>query len=100
MVVQGGLFADNKVSVDIDRDDDLTVNAVRVVGESDSYRRLLASKRQTGQVCSASHIGIELHTQLKEPKAPPIVIKDIEFTGFSHLNCIDAVPFSMDASVR
>jgi hypothetical protein len=99
MVVQGGLFADNKVNVDTDRDEFVTVDAAKVVGESDSYRNLMVRKRLADRVCRNAHIGIELHTQLKTPKAPPIVIKNVEFSGFSHLTCADALPFSMDPSV-
>jgi hypothetical protein len=100
MVVQGGLYADNTVSVDIDRDKNVTVQAAAIVGESESYRRLLVSKRLTSKVCRASHIGLELHTQLRDPKAPPIVIKGVVFSGFSHLSCPNAVPISLDSSVR
>ena len=100
MVVQGGLFADNKVSVDIDRDEFVTVDAANVVGESVSYRNLMARKKQTDRVCQNSHVGIELHTQMKTPKAPQIAIKDVTFSGFSHMTCADALPFLMDPSVR
>jgi hypothetical protein len=100
IVVEGGLFADNKISIDVDRDEFVTVDGPTIIGESESYRQYLASKRLTSQVCSNSHIGVELHTQLRTPKAPPIVIKDVVFSGFSHMNCADAVPFSLDGSVR
>lgn len=99
IVVQGGVFADNKISVDIDRDELTTVDAATIIGESNSYRQYLSRKQQTSKVCNSPHIGLELHTQLKSQKAPPIVIKDINFSGFSHLNCADAVPIMMDGSV-
>jgi hypothetical protein len=99
ILVQGGLFADNTVSVDVDHDDNVTVNGVTVIGESESYRKYLAAKKLTSKVCGNSHIGIELHTQLKTPKEPIIVIKNIKFSGFSHMNCSNAVPFSLDDSV-
>lgn len=99
IIVQGGVFADNKISVDIDRDELTTVDDVTIIGESSSYRQYLARKQQTSQVCSSSHIGLELHTQLKSQKAPPIIIKDLKFSGFSHMNCANAVPITMDGSV-
>ena len=99
IVVQGGVFADNKISVDIDRDELTTVDAATIIGESSSYRKYLAAKQQTSKVCGSSHIGLELHTQLKSQKAPPIIVKDVKFSGFSHMNCADAVPIMMDGSV-
>ena len=99
MVIQGGVFADNKVSVDIDRDELTTVDDVTIIGESSSYRQYLARNQQTSKVCISSHIGLELHTQLKSQRAPPIIIKDVKFSGFSHMNCANAVPIMMDGSV-
>ena len=99
IVVQGGLFADNKVSVDIDREELTTVDAATIIGESSSYRQYLASKQQTSKICNSPHIGLELHTQMKSQKAPPILVKDVKFSGFSHINCADAVPIMMDGSV-
>jgi hypothetical protein len=88
------------LNVDIDRDELITVNSAKVIGESDSYRGYLASKGRAGLVCNSAHLGIELHTQLKSQRAPPITIKDVVFSGFSHMNCADALPFTMDGSVR
>jgi hypothetical protein len=97
--VQGGIFADNTVSVDVDHVDNVTVSAATVIGESESYRQYLATKNLASKVCGNSHFGIELHTQLKTPKQPTIVINDVTFSGFSHLNCANAFPFTMDDSV-
>jgi hypothetical protein len=76
-----------------------TVDSATIIGESTSYRQYLAAKQQTSKVCTNSHIGLELHTQLKSPKAPPILVKNVDFSGFSHLNCANAIPISMDGSV-
>lgn len=100
IVVKGGLFADNMLGVDIDRDDAIRIEDTKVIGESDSYRSLMAAKRLDTKVCNNPHIGIELHTQLRAPRAMGIVIKNVEFTGFSHIPCSDAVPFLLDSSVR
>ena len=99
IVVKGGLFADNKINVDIDKDESTRLEDTKIIGESDSYRRLLVAKRLDQKVCDASHIGVELHTQLLTPKAKGIVINNVQFSGFSHIPCNDAIPFSMDSSV-
>jgi hypothetical protein len=100
IVVQGGLFADNVIGIDIDKDDAIRVVGAKVIGESDSFRNLMLAKKLDKQVCNSPHIGIELHTELRTAKDTGIAISDVVFSGFGHIPCSDAVPFSMDSSVR
>lgn len=99
VVVKGGLFADNMIGVDIDRDDNTRLVDSKVVGESVSYRNLMVAKQQSDKVCNSPHVGVELHTQLLTAKNKAIAIDNVEFSFFSHIRCNDAVPFSLDSSV-
>ena len=99
VAVIGGLFADSMVAIDIDRSEDVRVDGAVIIGESESYRMLMNSKRLDKFVCYSPHIGIELHTWKNDHNKDNIVIENVRFSGFSHIPCSDAVPFSVDDTV-
>ena len=99
VVVQGGIYADNKFGIDIDRAENIKVDGARVIGESESYRALIERARLSKFVCNAPHRGIELHTRKQDPENEGVLIENVDFSGFDHLPCADAVPFSMDDTV-
>jgi hypothetical protein len=99
VTVTGGLFADNMLGVDIDRDDTTKLVNSKVIGESDSYRALMAAKRLSEKVCNDPHIGVELHTEMLTEQSKSIAIENVEFSKFSHVRCSDAVPMQYDSSV-
>jgi len=61
-VIEASLFADNDVGVDVDRTDGVIVRNTVVIGESQSYRDLMA-RQDVDDVCSHGQlIGIDMHT--------------------------------------
>ena len=101
VAVIGGIFADSNVAIDIDRSEGVRVDGAEIVGESDSYRKLMLSNRLDSFVCFAPHIGIELYTAKTEYEYENknIVIENVRFSGFGHIACNDALIFSMDDTV-
>ena len=99
VTVVGGIFADSKVAIDIDRAEEVRVDGALIIGESESYRKLMESKRLDKFVCFSPHIGIELHTWKNDKNNENVVIENVRFTGFSHLPCNDSLPFQMDDTV-
>jgi hypothetical protein len=100
LLLEGGLFADNQIGIVIDRSDDIRIDGASVTGESDSYHALMVAKRLDKFICNAPHIGMQLHTFLNNPDEKGEVIVNIVFSGFSHIPCSDAVPFTLDNTVR
>ena len=99
IAVIGGIFADSKVAIDIDRAEDIRVVGALIIGESESYRKLMEFKRLDKLVCNSQHVGIELHTWKNDYDNENVVIENVRFSGFSHLPCNDSLPFLMDDTV-
>lgn len=99
VAIIGGIFADSIVAIDIDRSQDVRIDGAEIIGESESYGKLMKSKRLDSFVCFAPHVGIELHTGKTEYDNEKVVIENVQFSGFGHIPCTDALIFSMDDTV-
>ena len=67
--VDQGLFADNNLSIDLDRAEGIEVTNTRVIGMSPSYKALMdrSPARSIEPICERNErIGIDLHTWQKE----------------------------------
>lgn len=97
----GGVFSDNEISIDIDRAEDIRVVGAVVIGQSESFRSYLESKNLNRLICSQPHIGIDIHTWKDgQGKADiSLILENINFSGFRHIPCDTAFPFSMDRRV-
>lgn len=93
------VFADNAVGIDIDRSEDFVLRNNTFIGQSDSYRRILEQNRLDRHVCSASHVGLEIHTHRDKIIHNGLVVNDCSFTGYAQLPCEDAIPIRMDDKV-
>ena len=60
--IEGGLFADNRVQIDIDRSPSCSVNSATVIGYSDEFRNIKETTKVRGHCPSSWPLrGIELH---------------------------------------
>ena len=99
LVIANGLFADNNVGVDIDRAEGIVVRDTVIIGESDSYRNLMA--RQTvGIVCRQRELkGLDLHTWKLLKEFGGATIMNVKFSGFGKVACNFPSSIHMDDMV-
>ncbi|KAL7580949.1 hypothetical protein ACA910_005765 [Epithemia clementina (nom. ined.)] len=80
-VVQGGIFADNRNQVDLDRGDTILMNATRIIGSTDRYREIVIA-----QGVASYHqdriVGLELHQFVRDPSHKGLTVQNISFEGF------------------
>jgi hypothetical protein len=87
ILVQNSLFADNNIGIDIDRAEGIEIRDTVIIGESQSYRRLM-ERQDVGPVCSQRKVvGIDLHTWTIFQGYGGSNLRNIDFEGFSNTAC-------------
>jgi hypothetical protein len=98
IVVTNGLFADNNIGVDIDRAAGIVVSDTVIIGESESYRQLMA--RQTVEPVCRRHekviVGLDLDTWKVDEEFAGAKIINVDFSGFSNVTCRDSASIRFD----
>jgi hypothetical protein len=99
IVISNGLFADNNIGVDIDRAEAVVVRDTVIIGESPSYRQLMA--RQTvGEVCKQRTLkGLDLHTWKVNTDRNGVKITNVDLSGFKNVACDFASSIHIDDHV-
>ena len=97
--IEGGLFADNRQGVEIDRADDIVMENSVIVGVSPAFREQLASKGITKTCRQLMLIGLEHHTWKMDYQNGGSYINNITFTGFADSGCPEAKPIYVDYRV-
>lgn len=93
------LFADNWLGIDIERSEAINVTNTIVIGESDSYRQLMA-RQSVPKVCLRNKlVGMELGTW-QNKMAPGQFISNVTFSGFTNVACAIPKTISFDDLVR
>jgi hypothetical protein len=93
------LFADNWLGIDIERSEAINVTNTIVIGESDSYRQLMA-RQSVPIVCLRNKlVGMELGTW-QNKMAPGHFISNVTFSDFNNVACAIPKTISFDALVR
>jgi hypothetical protein len=93
ITVANSLFADNYIGIDIDRAEGIEVQKTIIVGESDSYRTLMA-RQNVEPACdprSGDQIGLQLYTWKVNTILAGAKITDVEFHGFDDTSACDKV---------
>ena len=99
IVIVNGLFADNNIGVDIDRAQGIAVSDTVIIGESASYRQLMA-RQPVGTVCSRGELkGLDLHTWKLDKEHGGVTITNVDFSGFSKAACDFPSSIHMDDMV-
>lgn len=99
ILIQNSLFADNNIGIDIDRAEGIEVRDSVIIGESDSYRRLM-ERQEVDRVCSRNKvIGIDLHTWTIFQGFGGSTLKNIDISGFSNTACPQPRALNMDDHV-
>ena len=97
-VIEASLFADNSIGVDVDRTDGVIVRDTVIIGESQSYRDLMA-RQDVVKVCSHGQlIGIDMHTwTLHDDTGGGATLEDISISGFDgSVSCNFATSIRVD----
>jgi hypothetical protein len=84
--VTNSLFADNYRGVDLERSEDITFSNSVIIGESSSYKQLMA-RQSVRQVCLRQNMnGLRLGTW-QNKKGPGYKISKVTFSGFKEASC-------------
>ena len=94
-----GLFADNNIGIDIDRAEGIAISNTVIIGESPSYRLLMA-RQNVKTVCIGSRLkGLDLHTW-KLDRNGGVYVTNVTFSGFTNVACTFPSTIHMDDLVR
>lgn len=100
ILVENSTFADNFVGIDIDRAEGIEVSNTVIIGESNSYRSLMA-RQVVRPICGRlGLIGLELFTWKVNTTFAGAKISNVEFHGFDDFAACDKVSsISFDSHV-
>lgn len=103
----GGVYADSRVQIDVDRADNIHIQNLTVIGISDEYQNVMESQGAPS-ICNLygklsrgrSNTGIQLHTFVNEVEGSGAVIKNVTFAGFGATSvCEKVAAISFDDEV-
>ena len=84
IVLINGLFADNHIGIDLDRATDIEIRDTKIIGESDSYKKLM-ERQDVASVGRANRIyAIDLHTWKTEDWGA-FSLDNIDISGFDNV---------------
>jgi hypothetical protein len=96
------LFADNNIGIDVDRAEGVEVSNTVIIGESNSYRLLMA-RQAVQRVCRDSQdrwlVGIDLHTWKKEKAWAGATFSNVTLSGFTNVACPNSASINFDGMV-
>jgi hypothetical protein len=100
--IQGGLFADNRVQVNIDRSPTCAIDGARIVGYSDEYRTIKETTYSRGHCPSGWPIrGVEVHTYwVGGTQYTGTNISNTQFENFGNTGCADSIAIRVDEEDR
>lgn len=99
ILIKDSLFADNNIGLDIDRAEGIDIENTLIIGESESYRKLMANQ-DVEKVCAFNKvIGIDLHTWTIFKGHGGTTLKNVEFQNFSDTACPRPRAINMDDHV-
>jgi len=102
--IKGGIFADNRVQVEIDKQaDDVWVTDATVIGYSYHFRKEVeASNTKSHCPASRPNVGIQLHSYLRYRNSQGYWLKNITFEQFGEdlTGCIGSVGIDLDPESR
>lgn len=102
ITVRDAIFSDNRIGLDIDRADDITVLNSTFVGRSELYNKVLETFKVRDQ-CSRFNMpvtGIDLHTWKNSPDLGGALIRNVSFSGFADHPCNISVPIMLDPTIE
>lgn len=101
ILVANSIFADNHVSIDIDRAEGIEISNTTIIGESESYRKL-KNRQIVPSICGrrGNNIGLELHTWKHNLTLEGAAINNVTFYDFdSRSGCKNSSSIAFDKQV-
>lgn len=111
LVIENSLFADNGVSIDLDRTDRVDIINTVIIGETEIFRTQFDTQGRDAQDrnivdnnCRMFNlVGVEVHTTGRTERFSGHSLDGVTFRGFEDTHCIfgeaGAYPISVDGSV-
>jgi hypothetical protein len=100
ILVKDSVFADNNVGIEVDRAEGIAIEDTLIIGESESYRKLMARQKVASVCVKNKVIGVDLHTWTIFKGHGGTKMKNVEFQGFSNITCTSPRAINMDRHVR
>jgi len=98
--VDGGIIADNREGIEIDRSDNIDLQGTTIIGISTNYRRLQAAQKVLKVCRQGTLTGLEHHTWKNDLTVDGSSIKNLTFSGFLETGCeIGAAAIRVDDRV-
>lgn len=95
----GGLFADNREGLEVDRSDNIDVWDATFIGISESFQSLMARQGITKTCRWNQIVGLEHHTWKNEIKNEGSKMTNLTFNGFVESGCAKAHAIRVDDRV-
>ena len=97
------LFADNDISVDVDRAEAIGLSGLRIVGKSDSFGALIVREPKLRDICNRARgrtIGLDVHTWRGRQSPGGLIVKDTIFEEFDEVTCPGVAPIIVDSETQ
>ena len=97
------LFADNDISVDVDRAEAIGVYDLRIVGKSDSFGALMVREPKQRDICNRARgrtIGLDVHTWRGRKAPGGLTVKRTTFEDFDEVTCPGVAPIIIDSETQ
>lgn len=96
-------FADNDISVDVDRAEAIGLYGLRIIGKSDSFGALIAREPKLRDICNRARgrtIGLDVHTWRPRQSPGGLIVKDTNFEEFDEVTCPGVAPIIVDSETQ
>jgi hypothetical protein len=105
LAVDGGIFADNRIQIEVDKQaDDVRVSNVVVLGFSDSFQYSTTVNKVASHCPAHRPIGgIQLHSYLRFRDSDGYILENIDFINFGEKatgGCVGSSAIDIDKEVR
>eukprot|EP00542_Grammatophora_oceanica_P020927 CAMPEP_0194026912 /NCGR_PEP_ID=MMETSP0009_2-20130614/1155_1 /TAXON_ID=210454 /ORGANISM="Grammatophora oceanica, Strain CCMP 410" /LENGTH=1694 /DNA_ID=CAMNT_0038665801 /DNA_START=100 /DNA_END=5184 /DNA_ORIENTATION=- len=95
--VQGGLFADNRRGIDIDRCDNMTVDSTQIVGLTNDYNSVMEAQNIVGLCHSSDYmVAVEFHLFTRDRQLDGATLRNVSISGLQGTGCDMEVAFRFD----
>lgn len=96
LILDGGIFADNAVNLDIDKAINVHVFDAEIIGESELYRQQIAAQNIRHLCLNNMVVGLQLNTN---NGSTGVTVHSASFAGFSKSRCGNEFPARLNNQV-
>lgn len=100
VAILDSIFADNSIAIDLDQADNVTVQNVTIIGQTDDYQRM-RDFQNAPSICGFEDelVGMEMHTFVLHPGKHGAIVRNTTFDGFRTGSCDKVAHVKLDDEV-